>query len=115
MSLKHLQMSDVSGVYFVPQAILNLSPATLARHLSVDFLRGHDDLDDYEGAAFALNGHLPFTVMHYRGHPPGTVTLYLPYDIREVEKITKLVGVILSELGLSNDVLGWQRADDPDS
>jgi hypothetical protein len=114
MSLKHLLMTDVRDADFVPQAVISRSPESLARHLNVDFTRGHDEFDEYLGAAFALHGTLPFSIKHYLGHPDGTVTLYLPPDISDVGKITQLIADILGEMRLDESALEWQRADNPD-
>jgi hypothetical protein len=120
VSLKPLAMADIAGDSFLPQAIIKHSVEGLWRHLialsldpAVDLRSGHDDFDDYIGAAFALNGNLPFTIKHYQGHPTDTFTVYLPPGIREVPEITVVISSIVGELRLENDLI-WQRADDPD-
>jgi hypothetical protein len=114
MSLKPLAMRDVVTSGFLPQAVISRSAESLARRLNVKFAQGHDDFDDYVGAAFALNGNTPFAIKRYQGHPRDTVTLYLPQEIRKLEDITALIATILSELDLDKAALSWQRADDPD-
>jgi hypothetical protein len=120
VSLKPLAMADVEGNSFLPQAIIMHSVEGLWRHLislsldpAADLRSGHDDFDDYIGAAFTLDGKLPFTIKHYQGHPADTFTVYLPPGIREVPEITEAIRSIVGELRLEQDLI-WQRADDPE-
>ena len=114
MSLKPLTMRDVATTGFLPQAVISRSAESLARRLNVKFAQGHDDFDDFVGAAFALNGSTPFAIKRYQGHPQDTVTLYLPPRDTEIEDITALIATIPSELDLDKAATSWQRADDPD-
>jgi hypothetical protein len=112
--VKTLSIADVEGVGFLPQAIIARSVDRLSHQLRVDFTVGRDEFDDYVGAVFALDGNLPFTIRHYRGHPKDTATLYLPQEIRDVQKITSIIKSIMDGLKLESDALVWQREDDPD-
>jgi hypothetical protein len=97
---------------FVPQAIIAETVHELAKRFGSDVENGHDDLDEYQGAAAWLD-EFPFAVMHYRGHPTNTSTIYLPFDIGDVDKITDIVSRIASELKLSSKSITWQRKDNP--
>lgn len=96
---------------FVPQAIIGQPITTIVRRLDVDFERGYDDLDSYEGIGLMLNNELPFALMHYKGHPEDTFTIYLADQIRDVDQITHIIGDIVTELGVSEDQIIWQRKD----
>ena len=98
----------------VPQAIVALPVERIAKQLGLVIEKGHDDFDEYFGAAAWLDGVQPFTVMHYRGHPEDTSTIYLPFNIRDTDKITALIGRIASELKLPPKTITWQRKDNPE-
>jgi hypothetical protein len=98
---------------FVPQAIVGVNVSYFADRFKSELVKEHDDLDEFLGTAFWLDEWLPFTVMHYRGHPPDTSTIYLPFEITDVEKITGIVERIASEFKVTDKVL-WQRKNDPE-
>jgi hypothetical protein len=97
----------------VPQAIIAEPVDALAKRVGSKLEKGQDDLDEYQGAAAWLDG-LPFAVMHYRGHPENLSTIYLPFDIREVDKITEIISRITAELKVPPSLIKWQRKDDPE-
>jgi hypothetical protein len=70
-------------------------------------------LDEYSGVAFAING-APFAVMHYKGHPPETSTIYFPRNLDTVAEITELVDRIVARFELPADSIIWQRKDNPE-
>lgn len=113
-------MQDTIRKYeFIPQAILNEPVSVVAQRLGAKVQEGSDDFDFYLGAAGALDdfpglGKVPFTVMHYRGHPDGTTTIYLPFNIQGIARITEIISKILADLEFSSEALRWQRWDDPD-
>ena len=107
----------------VPQAIVSKSIFELADLHNFKPIKGHDDLDEFYGAAFllldgvngvpfVLDGIWPFALMQYQGHPKNEATIYLPYELsRSRENILKVLKRILSEMDLSDSV-AWQRGDD---
>ena len=99
-------------IYFVPQAILPYEISALARNLPFKLETGSDDLDDFAGAAFFVD-QLPFALMHYRGHPANTSTIYLPYDVQSLNEIAKWIDRIVLELELP-DKFVWRRDQDND-
>jgi hypothetical protein len=99
---------------FVPQATVALPVQQIGKQLGWVIEKGHDDFDEYFGAAAWLDGAEPFTVLHYKGHPENTSTIYLPLHIREIEEITDVIRRIASELKLPAKKITWQRKDDPD-
>jgi hypothetical protein len=96
---------------FVPQAIIGRDIFELAKRFDFEPIKGHDNLDEFYGAAFVLDELPPFALMQYRGHPKDTSTIYLPYEVDSIEYISKVLDRIISELKLS-DKLVWQRSDD---
>jgi len=113
LMLSPLPIRNLPPADFIPQAIFGRPASYFANTRRIIFIDDWDDFDRYEGAAFSLNGQLPFALKHYRGHPTDTLTLYLPSDIRDVEQITQIISAIMKELELGRDILVWQRADDP--
>ena len=104
----------------MPQALISGSLTDLARQHGWALEEGQDDLDGFVGAAFQLglalhpdfDGRTPFALMRYRGHPPATATIYLPFQVQDEGAISKAIGRILKELRLSQRLL-WQRSDRP--
>jgi hypothetical protein len=112
--LKKLDVAKtLEDLEFIPQAIVRRDVRKLAKDLHMAVAEGVDDFDSYQGLAFKI-GDMPFAVLHYQGHPKGTVTIYLPYDIRSVPVITQKVGTITKSLGILPRELVWQRKEDPD-
>jgi len=106
---------DFGDVDFVPQAILRVSLAYFSGWRGLKLVRSADDLDEYEGVAF-LDAELgkPVAVRHYAGHPKDTVTIYLPYEVEEVEVITQSVHRLVRDFGLSDENILWERKDNPE-
>jgi hypothetical protein len=99
----------------VPQAIIAETIDVLAERLGFKVEKGDDDFDEYEGCgSFLAQANCSFALMHYKGHPPGTTTLYLPFEIEDVDQITAIVAQIATELDVHSKLL-WQRKDGPDS
>jgi hypothetical protein len=98
---------------FVPQAIVATDVDYFAERFGATVVQDSDNLDGYIGVGYLLDA-LPFTVMHYRGHPDGTATIYLPQDISDVDKITAIIGQIASAFDLPNRKVQWQRKDNPE-
>jgi hypothetical protein len=103
----------INKTEFVPQAIIAEAVSDFARRFGSDVEAGKDDFDEYEGVAAWLDD-LPFTVMHYRGHPKNTSTIYLPFDIHDVKEITDMICRIALELKLPPNLIKWQRKDTPE-
>ena len=103
----------INKAEFVPQAIVAETVHDFAKRFGSQVETGKDDFDEYEGAAAWLDD-FPFTVMHYRGHPKNTSTIYLPFDIHDVHVITDVIFRIATELKLPPTLIKWQRKDDPE-
>jgi hypothetical protein len=97
---------------FVPQAIVDEAVSLLIKRMGGDIESGHDDFDEYQGGAAWLDD-TPFAIMHYKGHPDGEATIYLPYGVSNLEGITKIIKRIADELELPPGSFKWQRKDDP--
>lgn len=58
---------------------LALDPAEITRRTEVAFDRGHDSLDDFEGAVIDLGGGVRFALQHHlHASVPGTTVLLEP-------------------------------------
>jgi hypothetical protein len=98
---------------FVPQAVIARPITAFTKHISSQITSGHDALDEYSGVAYAINGR-PFAVMHYKGHPSETSTIYFPRNVSAIEQITALVSEIIQRFKLPPDAVLWQRKDNPE-
>jgi hypothetical protein len=98
---------------FVPQAVVNNPVQTFANSVQAHVVRDADDFDEYEGIAFSIN-RIPIAIMHYKGHPPGTSTIYLPRSISELESIGSILHVLFSHFNLPTSAIVWQRKDNPE-
>jgi hypothetical protein len=96
---------------FVPQAVIKEPVDRFARP-NARIFSDTDDLDQYKGIGFYV-GRVPFTIMHYRGHPPRTSTIYFPHNIKDVEQISTFVQRILTHFNLPKSAILWERNDDP--
>jgi len=112
--LKALEFSKLGKIDLIPQAIIRKPIAYFEREagrLVSDF----DELDFFEGAAFALEDGLPFALIHHRGNPVDETTLYLTRDFgHDVGEITISIRRILRALKLTDDLLVWERQHDPE-
>lgn len=97
----------------VPQAIINESLENLAKrnHVMLDY--GHDDLDEYRGFAAEIVDGFEFAVLHYKGHPKNTFTIYLPKSITDLNEITNNIDKVIALLGVHPIAIQWQRRNDP--
>jgi hypothetical protein len=111
--IRTIDLDELKGD-MLPQAVVNLPVSYFAERFGGHLEKGHDELDYFEGTGFVLDGILPFAMKHYRGHPGGTSTIYLPFSIQRVEMISDIVGRIASAMGFPTGAIIWQRADDPD-
>ncbi len=110
--LRPVPPNEFGSIEWIPQAIISRPVSYFERHFGYQFVQGSDDLDDYEEATFLLNG-LPVALMHYRGYPKDTTTVYLPFGLRDVAQILQVIGAIAKALALPPDAISWQRSDNP--
>jgi len=112
--IRQSSFDAVQSLDLIPQAIIGRPLSYFASSMHADFVSGHDDLDQFEGAVFVLDEKFHFALKWYRGHPKGTTTIYLPHEFSGLDDITKIVSMIMNELRLDEGTLVWQRADNPD-
>jgi predicted enzyme related to lactoylglutathione lyase len=105
--------NEFGQIEWIPQAIIKRPISYFENQFGFKFDRGSDDLDEYEEAIFSLDG-LPIALMHYRGYPPETTTVYLPFGFHDIARILQVIGAIAKELELPPDAIFWQRSDNPD-
>jgi hypothetical protein len=101
------------SVDVVPQAIINM-PVRSVIGSRADVRRDADDLDYFDGASFKLNRTIEIAVRHYDGHPKNTTTLYIDRRERDIERITRLIRLILEEFKVPEKALQWERRNNPD-
>jgi hypothetical protein len=99
---------------FVPKATLRV-PISYFSALGHEIIHSDDDLDEFDGAVlFSVSLRLPGAVRHSAGYPEGTSTIPLPYELQDVEVITKAMSSLPEECKLQTTDLIWQRRDNPD-
>jgi hypothetical protein len=114
MKIRPAPLPEVLDSYeFVPQAVVNKPVRAFADLARIDVTRAAADPDEYEGIAFFL-GQVPVTVMHYKGHPVSTSTIYLPQSVSSIREISRLLGLIFSQFALPPKDVAWQRKDRPE-
>jgi hypothetical protein len=93
----------------VPHAIIWRS----LRYCTIVVRESHDDLDGYTGASFVIGNDIRFDLRVYRGHihPEVTVTLYLPAEVRDEDKIAETVSTVIKEMEIPVSAVAWQRGN----
>jgi hypothetical protein len=113
-------MEAIRHLAFLPQAVIGKTIDQLPTEVLAEIEEGIDELDEYIGAAFLIEDpnkfrfQIPFKVVHYRGHPPATFTVYFPQQLSGVNEITLLVSYVVKQFGFEPDAIRWQRADSPE-
>jgi hypothetical protein len=99
----------IEKIEFVPQAIVSEDVTSLVRRTGLEIEEGQDDFDRFVGGgAWLEKFEIFFALMHYKGHPKGKTTIYLPIDILYIDEIREIIAQISLELGLE-DKIEWQR------
>jgi hypothetical protein len=111
--LRSIALKGLRDIDLIPQAVIAKPVSFFEKHLGLHFIDDCDDLDYYRGAAMCLDDKLRFALMHHRGDPPDTTTLYLPREINDVAEISKAIRAIIDEMKVPPDSIEWQRSDDP--
>ena len=91
----------------VPQGQFQSTDAAVREVLTLT--EDADDLDDFVGGAFAVEGHPSFVMKHYRGEPSGLYTLFFDQDVPP-ERALSFAWHLLDELGLEGRSIVWARA-----
>lgn len=103
-------LMEVRNAELLPQATINKPVSYFVEHLGANLVRGEDDLDFFEGVGLVLDDIVPFALMHYRGYPPNTTTVYLPFGIQGASEIAAIVSKIAKETDINPVHISWQRA-----
>ena len=93
---------------WVPQAIIDLAPAYFEAK-GLEFFKGQDDFDHFEGTKQLKCGHYNYKLLRYRGFPRQKVQLYLPQEMEDLSEILKGIQTIVHHLGLPAGKISWQR------
>jgi len=109
--IHQLDWKHLHGRHFVPQAVVGKAPADIENTHNVKFSRGEDDLYYFEGALLRLDDKVDFILKRYdRNEEEGQTTIYLPYEISNIQDIAEIIGSIARELGISRTELLWERS-----
>jgi hypothetical protein len=94
----------------VPQAIIWRS----LRYCTLIVREGEDDLDKYKGASFAIGNDVQFDLRVYQGHIHAevTVTLYLPEDVRDENRVSEIVSIVIKEMAIPVSAIAWRRGQE---
>jgi hypothetical protein len=89
----------------IPQAII-WRPL---RYFTLTIRDGEDGLDKFKAASFAIGNDIRFDLRVYRGHPELTVTLYLPEELGEENRITEIIDIVIREMLVPMTAIAWRR------
>jgi hypothetical protein len=111
MKLSRVSAAEIGQVDLTPQAVIQLSAADFHDRFGLVFEHGQDDLDIFEAAFFKLDGMVA-ALMHHRGEPKNTVSVYLRRGLtpRQAERA---IDSILAEYSLASDVVSWREPAGP--
>ena len=113
LSMRYMPVERIAEAHhLVPQAILSRPVEDIARRVGTYVQKGTDDFDTYKWVGL-MYANIPFTIMHYQGHPEDTATIYMPQEIKDLRLITLFVENVIRYLKLDESDLFWQRKDDP--
>jgi hypothetical protein len=91
----------------VPHAIIWRS----LRYCTLVVREGQDDLDKYKGASFTIGNDIKFDLRVYHGHIHSgvTVTLYLPEDVQDEQRVSEIVSKVIHEMAIPVSAIAWRR------
>ena len=98
----------------VPHAVIKKPIKYFTEGYQVYTVCNCDDLDYYEGASLNLPDGMEYALKTYRGVPQDTTTIYLPFELRDLDQITNKIREILAIYNLTEQDLEWERRMDPD-
>jgi len=107
-------LEALSELEFIPQAIVDQPLSFFANKWKLEIVHGHDDLDEFDGAALRMHNGTLIELKHPSGYPPNTTVIYFSYEIRDVGRITDLIFEVADELGFPSSWISWKRSDNPD-
>jgi hypothetical protein len=84
------------------------------RYCTLVIRDGEDDLDKFKGASFAIGNDIRFDLRVYQGHihPEVTVTLYLPEDVRDENRVSEIVSLVIKEMEIPVSAIAWRRGQE---
>ncbi len=101
--------------HFVPQAAIRHPPSFFESQKGITFTEDVDGLYYYKAAYLLKDDLIPFLLKQYRNDSRGETTIYLNPDIQDVNEISRITADIVSDLGLREDDVVWQRKDTPNA
>jgi hypothetical protein len=104
--LRQVSFDELGPVDFIPQAVVRRPVTHFSQRLGFKFEKDSDDLDDYESAFFKLDDRVPFALVHYRGNPDDTTTIYFERGTDQQE-VPEIVRDILRDFDLSIATIVW--------
>lgn len=105
--LRAIDRESASHINFQPTAEIAV-PITWFREKGIEFYTDLDDLDQYEFAAFWLDG-LSFALMHYMSSFDQSVSLLIGGIGGDRTNVAFHVSAIAEALGLSPSLFSWRE------
>lgn len=68
-----------------------------------------DGLDKFTVITFTVNNNFVVDLRNYRGHPEETATLYLPFEMQELDLIVSTISIVISQTAIPKYAVAWQR------
>jgi len=104
--LRQVALQELGPVDFMAQAVLHRQVGYFSAVLGLRFERDTDDLDDYVSAYFKLDEQFPFALVHYRGNPTDTITIYFARETKR-EEVPSIVSRIVDAFKLPSNAIEW--------
>jgi len=104
--IRQVSLSDLGPVDFVPQAVVRSPVSYFSNRLGYKFEKEIDDLDEVESAFFEMDDGIPFALIHYRGNPADTTTIYFERKTPAID-VLKLVNGIITIFDLPPVSIVW--------
>lgn len=105
--LRAIDRESASHINFEPTAEIAV-PLTWFRDKGIEFYTDLDDLDQYEFAAFWLDGLL-FALMHYMSSSDQSVSLLIGAMGGNRTNVASYVSAVADALGLSPSLFSWRE------
>lgn len=106
LKLKPLEVDQIEARDMDSIAVLKASPERFAREAQWAFAPGGDDLDEFDAAVFEVEDLGSFSVLSYRGQPPGTTSVLVPVSLVDEVKRT-LLELVLKAGRLQPASVAW--------
>jgi hypothetical protein len=105
--IKRLSIDQIDGLNLIPVASI-AAPTGRFRELGYEFHRDADDLDQYEFAAFEMEGRGVFALMHYDHAIDPITSLLFDERIEGEDAFLSMMAAMAEAFGLPGSLFHWR-------